>query len=100
MATVRRIDKVSFAEYRLFYRALLQKRNVILSILLTETIPYKIETNQIVQKKVRKTDQFVKKMSLLNFRKKYGMIQAKKMDKEAVGSLRSLAIATYHPSTT
>ena len=31
--------KVSFAEYRLFYRALLQKRPVILSILLTKATP-------------------------------------------------------------
>jgi len=31
---------VSFAEYRLFYRALLQKRPIILSILLTEATPY------------------------------------------------------------
>ena len=31
---------VSFAEYRLFYRALLQKRHVILSILRTEATPY------------------------------------------------------------
>ena len=30
---------VSFAEYRLFYRALLQKRPIILSILLTEATP-------------------------------------------------------------
>ena len=32
--------EVSFAEYRLFYRALLQKRPVILSILLTKATPY------------------------------------------------------------
>jgi len=31
---------VSFAEYRLFYRALLQKRPIILSILLSEATPY------------------------------------------------------------
>jgi len=31
---------VSFAEYRLFYRALLQKRPTILSILLTKATPY------------------------------------------------------------
>jgi len=31
--------KVSFAEYRLFYRALLQKRPVISCILLTESTP-------------------------------------------------------------
>jgi len=31
---------VSFAEYCLFYRALSQKRTIILSILLTEAIPY------------------------------------------------------------
>ena len=33
---------VSFAEYRLFYRALLQKRLIILSILLTEATPYEL----------------------------------------------------------
>jgi len=32
--------QVSFAEYRLFYRAFLQKRPIILSILLTEATPY------------------------------------------------------------
>jgi len=32
--------KVSFAEYHLFYRALLQKRLIIWSILLTEATPY------------------------------------------------------------
>ena len=32
---------VFFAEYRLFYRALLQKRPIILSILLTEATPYR-----------------------------------------------------------
>jgi len=32
--------QVSFAEYRLFYRALLQKRTIILSILLTVATPY------------------------------------------------------------
>jgi len=32
--------QVSFAEYRLFYRALLQKSSIILSILLTEATPY------------------------------------------------------------
>ena len=32
--------QVSFAEYCLFYRALLQKRPIILSILLTEATPY------------------------------------------------------------
>jgi len=32
--------QVSFAEYRLFYRPLLQKRPIILSILLTEATPY------------------------------------------------------------
>jgi len=31
---------ISFAEYCLFYRALLQKRSIILSILLTEVTPY------------------------------------------------------------
>ena len=31
---------VSFAEYRLFYRSLLQKRPIILSILLTKATPY------------------------------------------------------------
>ena len=34
---------ISFAEYRLFYRALLQKRPIILSILLTEATPYQIQ---------------------------------------------------------
>ena len=32
--------QVSFAEYRLFYRVLLQKRPMILSILLTEATPH------------------------------------------------------------
>jgi len=32
--------QVSFAEYRLFYRALLQQRPIILSILLTKATPY------------------------------------------------------------
>jgi len=32
--------QVSFAEYRLFYRALLQKRPIILSILRTVATPY------------------------------------------------------------
>jgi len=32
--------QVSFAEYRLFYRALLQKRPTILSIILTKATPY------------------------------------------------------------
>jgi len=32
--------QVSFAEYRLFYRALLQKRPMILSITLTEATPH------------------------------------------------------------
>ena len=42
VATVSRIDEiqVSFAEYRLFNRALLQKRPIILSILLTKATPY------------------------------------------------------------
>jgi len=31
---------ISFAEYRLFYRSLLQKRPIILSILLTKATPY------------------------------------------------------------
>ena len=41
MATDRRIDKIIglFAEYRLFYRSLLQKRPIILSILLTIASP-------------------------------------------------------------
>jgi len=41
-ATVSRIDKfkVSFAEHCLFYRALLQKKLVILSILLTKATPH------------------------------------------------------------
>jgi len=38
-------SQVSFAEYRLFYRALLQKRLIISSILLTEATPYEIETS-------------------------------------------------------
>jgi len=33
-------SQVSFAEYRVFYRALLQKRPMISSILLTEATPY------------------------------------------------------------
>ena len=33
-------SQVSFAEYGLFYRALLQKRPIILSILLSEATPY------------------------------------------------------------
>ena len=37
---------VSFAEYRLFYRALLQKRLIILSILLTEATPYMYRHSQ------------------------------------------------------
>ena len=42
VATVSKIDKIIdlFAEYRLFYRALLQKRPMILSILLTKSTPY------------------------------------------------------------
>ena len=32
--------QVSFVEYHLFYRALLQKRPIILSILLTKATPY------------------------------------------------------------
>jgi len=31
---------VSFAEYRLFYRSLLRKRHIILSMLLTKATPY------------------------------------------------------------
>ena len=34
--------QVSFAEYRLFYRSLLQQRPIILSILLTKATPYKL----------------------------------------------------------
>ena len=34
--------QISFAEYRLFSRALLQKRPIILSILLTEATPYRV----------------------------------------------------------
>ena len=37
---VRSINQVSFAEKRLFYRALLQKRRIISSILLTAATPY------------------------------------------------------------
>jgi len=33
--------QVSFAEYRLFYRSLLQKKPIILSILLTVATPYR-----------------------------------------------------------
>jgi len=33
--------QVSFAEYSLFYKALLQKRPIILSILLTKATPYR-----------------------------------------------------------
>ena len=36
---------VSFAEYSLFYRAILQKRPIILSILLTEATAYNMHTN-------------------------------------------------------
>jgi len=36
--------QVSLAEYGLFYRALLQKRPIILSILLTEATPYVKDT--------------------------------------------------------
>jgi len=36
--------KVSFAEYRLFYRALLQKRPIILRSLPVEATPYQEET--------------------------------------------------------
>jgi len=41
VASVSRIDKIQvpFAEYGLFYRSLLQKRPVILSILLTVATP-------------------------------------------------------------
>ena len=44
VATFSRIDKsiVSFAEYSLFYRALLQKRPMILPILLTKVNPYEV----------------------------------------------------------
>jgi len=38
---------VSFAEYRLFYRALLQKRPIILSILLTEATPYQQKSQSL-----------------------------------------------------
>jgi len=41
--------KVSFAEYRLFYRALLQKRPIILSILLTVANPYVFVCNRIAR---------------------------------------------------
>ena len=42
VATISRLLKlyVSFAEYRLFYRALLQKRLIILRSLLTKATPY------------------------------------------------------------
>ena len=47
VATVSRIDEnISFAEYCLFYRALLQKRPILLSILLTKATPY---TNMCIQ---------------------------------------------------
>ena len=39
--------QVSFAEYRLFYRALLQKRPIILSILLTKATPYPLHRHEI-----------------------------------------------------
>jgi len=39
--------QVSFAEYRLFSRALLQKRPIILSMLLTEATPYKSDLWEI-----------------------------------------------------
>ena len=38
-------EYVSFAEYRLFYRSLLQKRPIILSILLTVATPYSDKGN-------------------------------------------------------
>ena len=38
---------VSLAEYRLFYRALLQKRPIILSVLLTVATPYHIRVSNI-----------------------------------------------------
>jgi len=41
--------KVSLAEYRLFYRAILQKRPVIWSILLTEATPYRALCGPSVQ---------------------------------------------------
>jgi len=42
--------QVSFAEYRLFYMALLQKRPIILSILLTKAIAYQILINTALSK--------------------------------------------------
>jgi len=42
--------QVSFAEYSLFYTALLQKRHITLSILLTKATPYGVhETNSVLQ---------------------------------------------------
>ena len=46
LRSVGSIKKVSFAEYRLFYRTLLQKRPIILSILLTEATPYRIHPSE------------------------------------------------------
>jgi len=40
---------VSFAEYSLFYRALLQKRPIILSILLTVATPYLLTSSSILR---------------------------------------------------
>ena len=60
--------QVSFAEYRLFYRALLQKRPIVLSILLTVATPYTQETLHFphmshVQKRSRNIGPFPKETS-------------------------------------
>jgi len=57
VATVSRIDKlqVYFAEYSLFYRALLQKRRIILSILFTEATPYVWKSCKLVPEVQNKT---------------------------------------------
>ena len=50
---------VSFAEYSLFYRALLQKRNMISSILLTEATPYGATYDAVVTKYRRELPRIV-----------------------------------------
>jgi len=44
---------VSYAEYSLFYRALLQKRPIILSILLVAATPYETDIRQTERKRDR-----------------------------------------------
>ena len=61
-ATVSRIDKfkVSFAEHCLFYRALLQKRLVILSILLTKATPHSMLRARQLQKHTPYNEEILK----------------------------------------